>query len=52
MTANEIVTLIANNGVAVGVTIYFLYKDYKFNNTLVTLLTAIESHLSKEEKEK
>lgn len=36
-----IVNLIVNNGVAVVVVGYFLYKDNKFNNKLVETLTEI-----------
>lgn len=39
---NDIVNLIVNNGVAVGVVAYFLYKDHKWNEELVKSLTAIE----------
>lgn len=36
-----IVNLIVNNGVAVVIVGYFIYKDNKFNNKLVETLTEI-----------
>lgn len=38
---NDIINLIVNNGVAVVIVAYFIYKDNKFNNTLVETLTEI-----------
>jgi hypothetical protein len=38
---SEIVNLLVNNGVAVVIVAYFIYKDNKFNNTLVETLTEI-----------
>lgn len=37
----EIINLLVNNGVAVVIVGYFIYKDNKFNNTLVETLTQI-----------
>lgn len=37
----EIINLLVNNGVAVVIVAYFIYKDNKFNNTLVETLTQI-----------
>ena len=34
MSLQEIMNLILNNGVAVGLLIYFVYRDNKFMNTL------------------
>lgn len=39
---DNIVNLIVNNGVAVGVVIYFLYRDYKWNSELLKTLTSIQ----------
>lgn len=38
---NDIVNLLVNNGVAVVIVAYFLYKDNKFNNELVKSLTEL-----------
>ena len=35
----QIINLIVNNGVAVFIVGYFVYRDYKFNETLVKALT-------------
>ena len=37
----DIVNLLVNNGVAVVIVAYFLYKDNKFNNELVKSLTEL-----------
>lgn len=37
----ELVNVIVNNGTAIAVTAYFLYRDYKFNNDLVILMTTL-----------
>lgn len=38
---NDIINLLVNNGVAVVIVAYFLYKDNKFNNELVKSLTEL-----------
>lgn len=38
---SDIINLLVNNGVAVVIVAYFIYKDNKFNNTLVETLTQI-----------
>lgn len=47
MGINEVVSLIVNNGVAVGLLAYFVYRDNKFMNslniTLKSLQTSVES---------
>lgn len=43
----EIVNLIVNNSVAVGVVVYFLYTNYKFNKELVETLTKINEKLER-----
>lgn len=47
----NIINLIVNNGVAVAVVGYFLYTNYKFNEKLVSTLTAIETRLQHIESE-
>lgn len=39
---NEIVNLLVNNGVAVCVVAYFIFRDYKWNNELLKTLTTIQ----------
>ena len=43
---SDIVNVIINNGVAVGIVIYFLYKDYKWSDKLLKTLTSIQVTLS------
>lgn len=43
---NEFVNLIVNNGVAVGVVIYFLWRDYRYNERMVLLLNDIKNIVS------
>lgn len=38
----EITSLIVNNGVAVGLLTYFVYRDNKFMNTLASSLTSLQ----------
>lgn len=35
---NEIVQLIINNGMGVVLLAYFIYKDYKFNGNILSVL--------------
>lgn len=41
----EIVNLIVNNGTAVALLIYFIYKDNKFTENITKALTSIEESL-------
>ena len=43
---SDIINIIINNGVAVGIVIYFLYKDYKWNDELLKTLTSIQVTLT------
>ena len=42
MDFNDIVQAIINNGTAISVTAYFLWRDYKFNSELTVLLTTLK----------
>lgn len=42
---SDLINVIVNNGVAVVVVAYFIYKDNKFNNELVRTLTEITTTL-------
>ena len=41
MEMTDIVNLAVNNGVAILVIAYFMYRDYKFMGTLQTTLTTL-----------
>ena len=40
-TAEEIVNIFVNNGVAVAVIVYFMYRDFKFYDSLQTTLQTL-----------
>lgn len=42
---DEIVNLMINNGTAVALLIYFIYKDNKFTENITKALTSIEESL-------
>lgn len=42
---SEIIDLMVNNGIAVVVVAYFLFRDYKFNQELVGTLAKISAHM-------
>lgn len=42
MSIEDVVSLITNNGIGITCIIYFIFRDYKFMNTLVQTLTTIE----------
>lgn len=51
MSVTDLVHMIVDNGIAVVVTAYFIIKDYKFNNQLVTTLQSIKDYMrDKEDK--
>lgn len=39
---NDIVNLIVNNGIAVVVVAYFLFRDYKYNSDMIVILHEIK----------
>lgn len=41
----DIVSLIVNNGAAIALLVYFIYKDNKFTETITKSLTAINESL-------
>jgi hypothetical protein len=47
---DEVLSIIVNNGVAVGVLVYFIYRDNKYINTLVATLTKLESGIDNIQK--
>lgn len=42
----ELVNLIVSNGMSVVIIAYFLWKDYKFNGSIVDILTEIKEVLA------
>ena len=46
MELNEIINLIATNGMAIVIIAYFLFKDFKFNATITSVLTEIKEVLA------
>lgn len=42
---DEIITLIINNGSAVALLVYFIYKDNKFTDNITKALTSIQDSL-------
>ena len=43
---NDIVNLIVNNGIAVVVVAYFIYRDCKYQNELIKTMTQIQDNLN------
>lgn len=41
MLMDQIVQMLVNNGTAVAVIAYFMYRDYKFMDTLQSTLTTL-----------
>ncbi len=42
---DEMVNLIVNNGTAIALLVYFIYKDNKFTENITKALTSIEESL-------
>jgi len=42
----ELVNLIVSNGMSVVIIAYFLYKDYKFNDQILSVLGEVKEVLS------
>lgn len=43
---SELIELVATNGIAITIIIYFLFKDYKFNDATLKVLTEIQKVLA------
>lgn len=43
---NEIIDLIMNNGMAVVLMGYFIFKDYKFNDNILNILQEVKEVLA------
>ena len=46
MELEQVVNIIANYGMSFAVTIYFLYRDWKFNEALLTTMTTLKDSVS------
>ena len=46
MSINDLISLIASNGMAVVIIAYFLFKDYKFNGQITGILQEIKEVLA------
>lgn len=44
---NDIIQLIATNGMGVVLLAYFIYKDYTFNTNIITVLDKMNTILAK-----
>lgn len=42
----EMVNLITSNGMAIVIIAYFLYKDYKFNDQIINVLSEVKDVLT------
>lgn len=54
MDFENVMNTIINNGTAIAVTAYFLFRDWKFNENMITTLTALKdavNALTKKESE-
>lgn len=43
---NEFINLITNNGTAIAMLVYFVYRDNKFNQTLQATLNSLDHKLN------
>lgn len=46
MEMEEIVNLFVSNGMSVAIIIYFLFKDYKFNEQILSVLSEVKEVLA------
>jgi hypothetical protein len=46
MGLSDIITLIATNGMAIVIIAYFLFKDYKFNESILNVLSETKEVLA------
>lgn len=46
MGVEEMVNLVTSNGMAIVIIAYFLYKDYKFNDQIVNVLSEVREVLT------
>ena len=46
MSFDQIVEVVLNNGMSVAIILYFLYKDYKFNDSILKVLGEVKEVLS------
>ena len=46
MSFDQIIEVVLNNGMSVAIILYFLYKDYKFNDSILKVLGEVKEVLS------
>lgn len=46
MAFEQIMELVLNNGMSVAIIVYFLYKDYKFNDSILKVLGEVKEVLA------
>ncbi len=46
MGFDQIIEVVLNNGMSVAIILYFLYKDYKFNDSILKVLGEVKEVLS------
>ena len=51
MDFENVINTIINNGKAIAVTAYFLFRDWKFNENMITTLTALKEAVTSLKKE-
>ena len=51
MDFENVINTIINNGTAIAVTAYFLFRDWKFNENMITTLTALKEAVTSLKKE-
>lgn len=47
MTFNDIISVIGTNGIAIVIIAYFLFKDYKFNAQIISIMDETNKMLGK-----
>lgn len=46
MGFEQIIEMVLNNGMSVAIIVYFLYKDYKFNDSILKVLGEVKEVLA------
>ena len=46
MGFDQIIEVVLNNGMSVAIILYFLYKDYKFNDSILKVLGEVKEVLT------
>lgn len=51
MDFETLFNLFVNNGLAIGITAYFLFRDFRFNEQMITTLTALKEAVNNLQKD-